>query len=126
MTFYSVKNNSVNTEAYRASTIASHSEYVILSGENQPVSKSLQSKIKNLLYTLSTPFRALIRLELERRIGQRAENSGCLINIKSTPLPRSSANERQMELASQPERGYTVISTKEGYGKPSLFDRIWG
>jgi hypothetical protein len=122
----SIQSHPINTEAYRASTTASHSGYVILSGENQPVSKSLQSKIKNLLHTLSTPFRALIRIELGRRIGQGTENSGGLINIKSTPMSRSSTNDRKVEFASQPERGYTIISTKEGYGKPSLFDRIWG
>jgi len=126
MTIHSTQNNSISTEAYHSAPTLSRSDYVVLSNENEAVSKSLQSKVKNLLYTLSTPFRALIRLELHRRIGQREENSAVFKNIKSTPIPRATAHEGKVEIASQPERGYTVVSGKGGYGKPSLLDRIWG
>ena len=97
-----------------------------MGGENRTASKSLLSKAKNLLYTLSTPFRALIRTELHRRVGQREENSAVFKNIKSTPMPRSTTNERKTEFSSQLNQGYTVVSEKGGYGKSSLFDRIWG
>ena len=70
----------------------------------------MQSKEKNLLYTLSTPFRALMRLELHRRVGQREENSAMFKNIKSTPMPCLATNERAEEFTNQPERGYTVVS----------------
>jgi lantibiotic modifying enzyme len=125
MTIHSTQNNSINTEAYRSAITLSRSEYVVLSSKNKPVSKSLQSKLNNLLYTLSTPFRALIRLELHRRVGQREENSAAFKNIKSTPMPRATAQKRKAEIASQPDRGYTVVSGKGGYGKPSLFGRLW-
>ncbi len=125
MTIHSTQNKSINTAAYRSATTLSRSEYVVLSSENKTVSKSLQSKAKNFLYTLSTPFHALIRLELHRRVAQREENSAAFKNIKSTLMPRATAHERKVEIASQPERGYTVVSGKGGYGKPSLFDRIW-
>lgn len=126
MTIHSTQNNSINTEAYHSAPTLSRSDYVVLSNENKAASKSLQSKAKNLLYTLSTPFRALIRLELHRRVGQGKENSAAFKNIKSTPMTRATAHERKVEIASQPERGYTVVSAKGGYGKPSFFDRIWG
>ena len=126
MTIHSAHNNSVNTEPYLHNTKVSNSDYVVLGDENRTASKSLLSKAKNLLYTLSTPFRALIRVELHRRVGQKEENSAALKNIKSTPMPRSTTNERTAEFASQPERGYTIVSGKGGYGKPSLLDRLWG
>lgn len=126
MTIHSANNNSVNTEAYLHNTKVSNSDYVVLGDEKRTASKSLLSKAKNLLYTLSTPFRALTRTELHRRVGQGEENSAAFKNIKSTPMPRSTTNERKTEFSSQLNQGYTVVSEKGGYGKSSLFDRIWG
>jgi uncharacterized protein len=60
MTIHSAHNNSVNTEAYLHNTKVSNSDYVVLGDENRTASKSLLSKAKKLLYSLSTPFRALI------------------------------------------------------------------
>jgi hypothetical protein len=125
MAIDSAHSYSVNADTYRSNTTASNSGYVVLSGD-RTASKSLLSKAKNLLYTLSTPFRALMRVELHRRVGQGEENSAAFKNIKSTPMPRSTTSEVKPGFASQPDRGYTIISTKEGYGKPSLLDRIWG
>ena len=126
MTIHSANNNSINTEAYLHNTKVSNSDYVVLGDDNRTASKSLLSKAKNLLYTLSTPFRALTRTELHRRVGQGEENSAAFKNIKSTPMPRSTTNERKTEFSSQLNQGYTVVSEKGGYGKSSLFDRIWG
>ncbi len=126
MTIHSAHNNSVNTEPYLHNTKVSNSDYVVLGDENRTASKSLLSKAKNLLYTLSMPFRALIRVELHRRVGQKEENSVAFKNIKSTPTPHTTTNESKAEFASQPERGYTIVSEKGGYGKPSLLDRLWG
>ena len=75
MTIHSGRSNSVNAEAYLHNTTANNPDYVVLGSENRTASKSLLSKAKNLLYSLSTPFRALIRTELHRRVGQREENS---------------------------------------------------
>jgi hypothetical protein len=126
MTIHSANNNSLNTEAYLHNTKISNSDYVVLGDEKRTASKSLLSKAKNLLYTLSAPFRALTRTELHRRVGQREENSAAFKNIKSTPMPRSTTNECKTEFSSQLNQGYTVVSEKGGYGKSSLFDRIWG
>jgi len=126
MTIHSGRSNSVNTEAYLHNTKVSNSDYVVVGDEKRTVSKSLLSKAKNLLYTLSKPFRALVRVELHRRVGQQEEKSVALKNIKSTPMPRSTTNERKAEFASQPERGYKIVSEKGSYGKPSLLDSLWG
>lgn len=126
MTIHSGRGNSVNTEAYLHNTKVSNSDYVVLGDEKRTASKSLLSKVKNLLHTLSAPFRALTRTELHRRVGQGEENSAAFKNIKSTPMPRSTTNERKTEFSSQLNQGYTVVSEKGGYGKSSLFDRIWG
>jgi len=126
MTIHSSRSNSVSTETYLHNTNVSNSDYVILEDEKRTASKSLLSKAKNLLYTLSKPFRALVRVELHRRVGQQEEKSVALKNIKSTPMPRSTTNERKAEFASQPERGYKIVSEKGSYGKPSLLDSLWG
>ncbi len=121
-----IQSKLINTEAYLHNTTVSNSDYVVLGDENRAASKSLISKAKNLLYTLSTPFRALIRVELHRRVGQKEENSAALKNIKSTPMPRLNTNERKLEFSSQPGRTYKIVGEKVGSGKPSVFDRLWG
>jgi hypothetical protein len=125
MSIQTLKNNSVRTDCYRSETSLSDSSYVVLSDKNRTVSKSFQSKAKNLLYTLSKPFRALIRLELQQRVAQKEETRG-LISIKSTPIPRITTHDRRTEFVSQSNRGYVIVSESEGHGKPSLFDRLWG
>ncbi len=112
MTIHSANNNSVNTEAYLRNTKVSNSDYVVVGDENRTASKSLLSKAKNLLYTLSTPFRALMRVELHRRVGQGEENSAAFKNIKSTPMPRSTNSEAKPEFANHSEKGYRIISGK--------------
>ena len=125
MTIHSGRSNSVNTEAYLHNTTANNSDYVVLGSENRTASKSLLSKAKNLLYTLSTPFRALIRTELHRRVGQREENSAVLKNIKSIPMPRSTNNERKAEFANQSAPKYRIVSPRENYEKPLRSHHIW-
>jgi hypothetical protein len=126
MTIHSAHNNSVNTEAYLHNTKVDNSDYVVLGDENRTASKSLLSKAKNLLYTLSKPFRALVRVELHRRVGQKEENSAALKNIKSTPMARSTTNERKAEFPNQSAPKYKIVSPKENYENPLRSHRIWG
>jgi len=126
MTIHSGRSNSVNTEAYLHNTKVSNSDYVVVGDEKRTVSKSLLSKAKNLLYTLSKPFRALVRIELHRRIGQQEENSVALKNIKSSPMQRSTTNEHNAEFATQSAPKYRIVSPKENYEKPLRFHHIWG
>ena len=126
MTIHSGRGNSVNTEAYLHNTKVSNSDYVVLGDEKRTASKSLLSKAKNLLHTLSTPFRTLIRVELHRQVGQREENLAVFKNIKSTPMPRSTTNERKAEFANQPAPKYRIVSPAENYEKPLRSHHIWG
>jgi len=126
MTIHSAHNNSITTEAYLHNTKVSNSDYVVLGDEKRTVSKSLLSKAKNLLHTLSTPFRTLIRTELHRHVGQREENSAVFKNIKSTPMPRSTTNERKAEFANQSAPKYRIVSPAENYEKPLRSHHIWG
>ena len=126
MTIHSAHNNSVNTEAYLHNPTVSNSDYVILGDEKRTVSKSLLSKAKNLLYTLSTPFRALTRVELHRRVGQKEENSAALKNIKSTPMSRATTNQRKAEFLNQSAPRYRIVSPRENYEKSLSPSRIWG
>ena len=98
--------------------------YKVLEG-SRTVSKSIQSKIKNLAYTLSVPFRALMRQTVQGRVGGSANSAG-VINIKSTPPSRPLSAENKMEPRSNPGLDYEVIEIKEGFGRHSLFGRIWG
>jgi hypothetical protein len=124
MTIHSANNNSVNTEAYLHNAKVSNSDYIVLGDENRTASKSLLSKAKNLLYTLSTPFRALMRVELHRRVGQCEENSAAFKNIKSTPILRSTKSEAKPAFANHSEKGYRIISGKGNYDGSSR--KLWG
>ena len=126
MTIHSGRSNSVNTEAYLHNTKVSNSDYVVVGDEKRTVSKSLLSKAKNLLYTLSKPFRVLVRVELHHRVGQQEENSVALQNIKSTPMQRSTTNEHKAEFATQSAPKYKIDSPKENYEKPLRSHHIWG
>jgi hypothetical protein len=124
MTIHSAQNNFVNTEAYLHNTKVSNSDYIVLGDENRTASKSLLSKAKNLLYTLSTPFRALIRVELHRHVGQREENSAAFKNIKSAPVPRSTITQAKPSFADHSAQGYRIISGKGNYDGPT--HKLWG
>lgn len=91
--------------------------------DSATVSKSAQSKIKNLAYTLSTPFRALMRQIVQSRVSDRASTGG-LTNIKS---PAPSAGNR-MEEISQSGVVYEVVGESRGVGKfkPPPPNFIWG
>jgi len=96
--------------------------YIIQNG-NAAVSKSAQSKIKNLAYTLSAPFRAVMRQIVQSRAGDRASTGG-LTNIKS---PTSSASTPK-EMVSQSGVAYSVVGGSGGGGKfkPPPPSFIWG
>ncbi len=87
------------------------------------VSKSAQSKIKNLAYTLSTPFRALMRQIVHSRAGDRASTGG-LINIKS-PASSASATKPMTVQAGLADAAITMSQGTAKF-KPPPPDFIWG
>lgn len=112
------------TSLVRSTEAGSSPDYEVLTGE-RTVSKSLLSKAKNLLYSLSRPFRALARQFVANRLGD-GDMSAAIKNIKSAPPQNASPAKATAELAPQPERGYTIVSSKGGHREPSVFDRLWG
>lgn len=98
----------------RVTVAGSSTGYRILP-DGGTVSKSAQSKIKNLAYTLSTPFRALMRQIVHSRAGDRASTGG-LINIKS---PASSASATK-PMTVQASLADAVITMSQGTAKFKL------
>jgi hypothetical protein len=96
-----------------------------LLNDSRTVSKSAQSKIKNLAYTLGSPFRAVMRQLIQSRAGSSGRSAE-VINIKSTPLPRYSSAENKPESHSKPDAAYEVIEITQGSRGQSLLGRIWG
>jgi hypothetical protein len=80
--------------------------------DSTTVSKSVQSKIKNLAYMLSAPFRALMRQIVQSRVSDRASTAG-LTNIKS-PAPSARTHK---EMVSQSGVVYEVVGERRGVGK---------
>lgn len=94
--------------------------YRILSND-RTVSKSAQSKIKNLAHFLSTPFRAVMRQFVQGKTGDSTVARG-LINIKSAPAPAPASTE----VISQSGVAYEVLDVNEGFRRQSLFGKIFG
>jgi hypothetical protein len=85
-------------------------------------SKSLRSKVKNLLHTLSSPFRALTRQHVQSKLSRQSMADG-MMNIKSST---SSANTMRASIA-QSGVVYEVTGGVGGVGKfkPPPPDFIW-
>jgi hypothetical protein len=88
--------------------------YLLLPGENRTLSKSFLSKLKNLGYTLSSPFRALTRGRIENTIGSR-NSSIAMMNIKSEQGP-----------VSFNKSDYPIVDRKEGHRARPLSQKIFG
>jgi len=118
----SIKRTGVHTATHPTShTEAGKSTGYRILKDSATVSKSAQSKIKNLAYTLSTPFRALIRQIVQNRAGDRTSTVG-LTNIKS---PASSVSAPK-QMVAQSSVAYEVVGGGGGVGKfkppPPNFD----
>jgi hypothetical protein len=99
---------------FERTPIADGSSYTLLNGENRTLSKSFLSKLKNLGYTLSSPFRALTRGRIENTIGSR-NSSIAMMNIKSEQGP-----------VSFNKSDYPIVDRKEGHRARPLSQKIFG
>jgi len=101
--------------------------------KNKTTSQSAQSKLKNLAYTLSRPFRSLMKGHIEKSIGTRNSmdamkniNARTTSNLKtqvdSTSTPKTS--EAISTASGSPT--YTVVGGQGGYRSPTLAERFWG
>lgn len=110
LTIHSTK--PVPQDVHSSPRAAGETAYTVIKGKT--ISKSAQSTIKNLAYTLSTPFRALVRQIVQNRAGERASSAG-MINIKSAAVPARTVGER----ISQSGVSYEVVGVSEGTKRPS-------
>jgi hypothetical protein len=114
---------SVANPLNQASEVQSSKGYTVV--DDGIASKSLRSKVKNLLHTLSSPFRALTRQHVQSKLSRQSMADG-MMNIKSS-TPSSSA---MRATAMQPEVGDevpTLMNSKEmSKFKPPLPAIFWG
>ena len=106
----------------RATEVSPSKGYQVIKDDGI-ASKSLKSKVKNLLYTLSSPLRALTRQHVQSKLSNQGMASG-MINIKSAT---SSASNRTT-MTVQAGQAEVVITMSQGTAKfkPPPPDFIWG
>jgi hypothetical protein len=101
--------------------------------ENRTSSQSAQSKLKNLAYTLSQPFRSLMRGHIEKSIGPR-NSMGAMKNINAQT---TSNRKTQVDSTSTPKTSgaistasgspaYKVVGGQGGHRSPTLAERFLG
>jgi len=90
--------------------------------ESRTVSKSAQSKIKNLAYTLSSPFRMLAKQIIQSRSHERS-GFDPMTNINSAV---SSANPGKEMIVQLTGETVEVFDGCDSHTRQSLFGKIFG
>lgn len=116
----------------RAQTPETSKNYVLYVSQNRTLSKSAKSKLKNLAYTLSQPFRYLMKDHLEKSVGTRNSKDA----MKNINAPTTSIRKTGPDSASTPKKfetinttngcsDYEIVGGNEGY-RSTLAERLWG
>ncbi len=116
-----------------AETPKTNKSYSLYESKSFTSSQSAKSKLKNLAYTLSRPFRSLMKGHIEKSIGTRNSmdatkninaqtTSNRKTQVDSTSTPKTSG---AISIASGPST-YKVVGVQEGHGSPTLAERFWG
>jgi hypothetical protein len=108
--------------SHQATEVQSSKGYRVLH-DSRTVSKSAQSKIKNLAYTLSTPFRALVKQIIQNRT-DKASDFNPMTNIKSPASQSSPAKE--IRILSTTGESVEVSDICDTFTRQSLFGKIFG
>ena len=115
-----------------AETSKTTENYIVYESQGRTSSQSAKSKLKNLAYTLSRPFRSLMKGHIEKSIGTR-NSTDAIKNINtqitqnrktgadSTSTPETS---RAISTASGPSN-YQVVGGQGGH-RSTLAERLWG
>ena len=115
-----------------AETPKTNKSYSLYESKSSTNSQSAKSKLKNLAYTLSRPFRSLMKGHIEKSIGTR-NSTDAIKNINtqitqnrktgadSTSTPETS---RAISTASGPSN-YQVVGGQGGH-RSTLAERLWG
>lgn len=115
-----------------AETTKTTKNYSVYESQGRTRSQSAQSKLKNLAYTLSRPFRSLIKGHIEKSIGTR-NSMDAMKNINA----QTTSNGKTEADSTSPPKTSGAISTLSGSSKytvvggqgphsPTLAERIWG
>ena len=121
-----ISNHSISNQALADSNLATQKPDITYSVQkNKTTSQSAQSKLKNLAYTLSRPFRSLMKGHIEKSIGPR-NSMGAIKNINAQT---TSNRKTQVDSTSTPKtseaistasgsQAYEVVSRRGGYRSP--------
>jgi hypothetical protein len=112
-----------------AETPKTNKSYSLYESQSPTSSQSAKSKLKNLAYTLSRPFRSLMKGHIEKSIGTQ-NSMGAMKNINAQT---TSNRKTQVDSTSTPKTTgaistpygpskYTVVSGQEGHSS----QKIWG
>ena len=99
--------------------------------ENSTTSKSLKSKLKNFAYTLSRPFRFLMKVHIENSIGTRHSaialkdikgpvTSICTTQAASARSPKTSENTHPPSS----QASYEIAGGKGGHRSPTFAEKF--
>ena len=116
-----------------AETPKTTNNYSVYGSKDRTSSQSAKSKLKNLAYTLSRPFRSLMKGHIEKSIGPRNSMDAMKnINAQTTSIRKTEADSTSTPKTSGtistpngPSK-YTVVSVQEGHRSPTLAERFWG
>jgi hypothetical protein len=108
--------------SHQATEVQSSKGYKVLH-DSRTVSKSAQSKIKNLAYTLSAPLRALVKQIILNRTDKKSDFDP-MTNIKSPASQSSPAKE--IRTLSTTGESVEVSDICDAYTRQSLFGKIFG
>lgn len=106
-------------------TPKTNKSYSLYESQSPTSSQSAKSKLKNLAYTLSRPFRSLMKGHIEKSIGPR-NSMGAIKNINAQT---TSNRKTQVDSTSTPKtsgaistasgsQAYEVVSRRGGYRSP--------
>lgn len=99
--------------------------------KNRTQSKSIRSKLKNLGYTLSRPFRSLMKEHIEKSIGTRHSGiatkdiKGPVTSIRTTPSDLARSPKTSENNYPPPNQvNYEITGGKGGYISPTFSEKF--
>lgn len=114
-------------------TSKTNKNYILHENQSRTRSQSAQSKLKNLAYTLSRPFRSLMKGHIAKSIGTRNSMDAMKnINTPTTAILKTGADSTSplkksgvINTASG-QSNYEIVGGQGGHRSPTLFERVWG
>ena len=115
-----------------AETPKTDKNYIIYGSQGRTSSKSAKSKFKNLAYTLSRPFRFLMKGHIEKSIGARNSmdamkkiNAPTTSNRKTETDSMSSSKTSEVMNTTNSQSTYEIVG-RHGGERSAFSGRLWG